>query len=86
MSYQLPPDLDQRVKAIMSQGGYRIEDDVLRHAMDALDQLEQEKLVRWHNRNETAVRQSSEGLSKPLDDDAVLVRLRQRLAQEGIID
>lgn len=69
----------------MSDGRYQSEDDVLREAMDALDQLEQDKLIRWDERNRLAIRQSQNGLSKPLDDEAVLDRLRERLAKEGIV-
>jgi Arc/MetJ-type ribon-helix-helix transcriptional regulator len=86
MSYQFPPDLEQRVRARMSDGRYGSEDDLLRQAMDALDQLEQDKITRWHERNQIALEQSRHGLSKPLDDQAVLARLRQRLAKEGIVD
>ena len=70
----------------MSDGRYQSADDVVREAMDALDQLEQDKLIRWDERNRIAIRQSQEGLSKPLDDEAVLGRLRERLAKEGIVD
>jgi Arc/MetJ-type ribon-helix-helix transcriptional regulator len=86
MNYQFPPDLEERLKARMSEGGYENEDDVLREAMDALEQLEQEKLIRWHERNRIAIQQSQQGLSKPLNEQAVLDRLRKRLAKEGIID
>ena len=86
MSYQFPPDIEERLKARMSDGGYQSEDDVLRKAMDALDQLEQDKLIRWEERNRTSMQQSQQGLSRPLDDEAVLGRLRERLAKEGIVD
>ena len=86
MSYEFPPDLEQRVRARMSDGRYGSEDDLLREAMDALDQLEQDKIVRWDERNTIAQEQSQQGLSKPLDDEAVLARLRERLAREGIVD
>ena len=36
MAYQFPPDIEQRVKAQLSSGDYRTEDDVLRDALDAL--------------------------------------------------
>ncbi len=45
MAYQLPPDLDERVKAEMSRRGLQSEDDVLREALDALNQLDQDKLA-----------------------------------------
>ena len=86
MNYQFPPDIEHRVRARMNDGRYQSEDDLLRDAMDALDRVEQDKLVRWHERNQIVARQSEEGLSKPLDDEAVLGRLRERLAREGIVD
>lgn len=85
MSYQFPPDIQQWVKARMSDGQYRSEDDLLRQAMEAFDQLEQDRLTRWEERNQIAMEQSRQGLSKPLDDEGVLGRLRERLAKEGII-
>ena len=86
MNYQFPPDIEERLKARMSDGRYQTEDEVLREAMDALDQLEQDKLTRWDERNRIAMQQSRQGLSRPLDDEAVLDRLRERLAREGIVD
>jgi Arc/MetJ-type ribon-helix-helix transcriptional regulator len=80
MAYQFPPDLDERVKAEMSRRGLQSEDDVLREALDALSQLDQDKLRRWHERNEIAIEQSRLGLSKPLDLDAILARVEERLA------
>ena len=85
MAIQLPPDIDQRVKACMTGGAYQNEEEVLRDAMDALERQQQEKLRTWHERNEIAIQQSRQGLSKPLDDEAVLARLRQRLEAEGIV-
>jgi Arc/MetJ-type ribon-helix-helix transcriptional regulator len=86
MSYQFPQDIEERVRARMSDGLYQTEDEVIREAMDALDQLEQDRLVRWEERNRIAIRQSQDGLSKPLDDKEVLARLRERLCKEGIVD
>ena len=86
MNYHFPPDIARRLQARMSDGRYQSEDDVLREAMDALDQVEQDKLLRWNERNQIAIQQSKKGLSKPLDDDAVLQRLRARLEKEGVID
>ena len=51
MENQLPIDVQQRIKAHMSQGSYANEGDVIRDAIDALEQLEEEKLVRWNERN-----------------------------------
>lgn len=85
VAYQFPPDVDRFVKERIASGNYASEDDVLRDAMTALEQIEQDRLARWDERNRLAVEQSKLGLSKPLDDERVLTRLRERLAQEGII-
>jgi len=81
MAYEFPPDLDERVKAEMEKRGLPTEDDVLREAMNALDQLEQDKVRRWNERNEIAIEQSRERRSKPLDLDAMLGRVEQRIAE-----
>jgi hypothetical protein len=43
----------------------------------------QEKLKRFHELNQTAIDQSSRGLSKPLDLKSMLERIEQRVAREG---
>ena len=83
MPYQFPPDLEQRVKARMVSRGFPSEDDVLREAMDALDQLEEDKSHRWHERNQIAIEQSRRGLSKPLDLEAILDRVELRVAKHS---
>ncbi len=77
-------DLRERVKAIMTDGNYDNEEELFRDALDALDQIDQEKLGRWHEGNRVAIEQSRMGQSKPLDDKGILNRLRQRLKKEGI--
>lgn len=86
MIYELPDDLRKRIEARLADGEYHSQDDVLRSALDALDQVEQDKLTRWKERNCLAMKQSSRGESKPLDDAKVLQRLRERLAKEGVFD
>jgi Arc/MetJ-type ribon-helix-helix transcriptional regulator len=86
MQYHFPSDIQDRLQNRLRDGVYSSEDDVIRDAMDALDQMEQEKLLRWHERNRLAMEQSKQGLSKPLDDNEVLTRLRVRLAREGMFD
>jgi Arc/MetJ-type ribon-helix-helix transcriptional regulator len=83
MPYQFPHDIEQRVKARMNEGGHQSEDDVLREAMDALDELERAKLQRWNERNQIAIEQSRQGLSKPLDVEAVLNRVEERFARHS---
>jgi Arc/MetJ-type ribon-helix-helix transcriptional regulator len=80
MAYRFPPDLEERVKAEMSRRGLPSEDDVLRKAMDALEQLERDKLQRWHKRNQIAIEESRLDLSKPLDLKSILGRLEDRVA------
>ena len=63
----------------MTRRGLQNEDDVLREALDALHQLDQDKLRRWHEGNELAIEQSRRGLSKPLDLESVLARVEERL-------
>jgi Arc/MetJ-type ribon-helix-helix transcriptional regulator len=86
MSHQLSSDLDHRVQDYLAKGEFQSVDEVLHSALDALDEQQKEKLRRWNEGNQTAMEQSRQGLSKPLDDHAVLNRLRTRLAKEGITD
>jgi Arc/MetJ-type ribon-helix-helix transcriptional regulator len=81
MTYQFPPDIEQRVQARMSVCGHESADDVLREAMDALETLEQSKLRRWNERNQIAIEQSRQGLSKPLDLESLLERVERRFAK-----
>lgn len=83
MPYQFPPDIDERVKARMTKGGHQSQDEVLRAAMDALDELEQAKLRRWNERNQLAIEQSRQGLSKPLDLEGLLNRVEERFARHS---
>jgi Arc/MetJ-type ribon-helix-helix transcriptional regulator len=86
MSYQLPSDISDRLQACIATGVYRSEDEVLRDALDALEQRHEKKLRLWQDGNAIALEQSRQGLSRPLDDRAVLARLRDRLAAEGITE
>jgi hypothetical protein len=47
---------------------------------------DEDKLRRFSERNEQAVDESKQGLSRPLDDEQMLARLRRRLAAKGIVD
>lgn len=80
MPYEFPPDLEHRVKAQMVLFGLTSEDAVLRAAMDALEQLENEKLRRWNDTNSTAIQQSCGGESQPLDLDQLLDRIEYRVS------
>lgn len=80
MSNEISNDLEQRIRLRLENGRYQTQDELLRDALDALDQLEQEKLQRWHEGNRIAIEESRLGLSKPLDVDEVMARLRERLS------
>jgi Arc/MetJ-type ribon-helix-helix transcriptional regulator len=78
MHYEFPPDLRQRVLARLADGSYQKEDELLRDAMNALDELDREKLRLFHARNLVAAEQSRLGLSTPLDLDAMLSRIEDQ--------
>jgi Arc/MetJ-type ribon-helix-helix transcriptional regulator len=83
MHYQFPPDLHDRVQARLADGSYQSEDDLLRDAMNALEDLDREKLRLFQEGNRVALEQSRLGLSKPLDLNAMLQRVEARVAAEG---
>jgi Arc/MetJ-type ribon-helix-helix transcriptional regulator len=80
MNLQLPPDINVRVQAYLGRGAFSSEEEVLRTALDALEERDEEKLRRWHEGNRIAMEQSRLGLSKPLDVEALLERVEQRVA------
>jgi Arc/MetJ-type ribon-helix-helix transcriptional regulator len=86
MTHQFPPDVAKLVKDRMASGAYASEDEILRDALGALEQVELDTIKRWQERSRLSAEQSQQGLSKPLDDTRVLARLRERLANEGILD
>lgn len=85
MTYNMPDDLYARLQDHLAAGSYESESEVLHHAMDALEQVEQDRLLRWNERNRSATLESQQGLSRPLDQQAVFERLRARLAADGIL-
>jgi Arc/MetJ-type ribon-helix-helix transcriptional regulator len=86
MAYQFPPDVEKLVKDRMALGIYSSEDEILRDALGALEQVELDTIRRWEERRRLATDESNRGLSKPLDEAKVLARLRERLAKEGVLD
>jgi Arc/MetJ-type ribon-helix-helix transcriptional regulator len=85
MPYELSEEIRCRVNARLKDGAFQDEDQVLREALDALDQMEADRITRWNERNLLATQQSEQGLSRPLDMERVLERVRKRLAEEGIV-
>jgi Arc/MetJ-type ribon-helix-helix transcriptional regulator len=80
MNLQLPPHISVRVQAYLGSGGYENEEDVLRTVLDALEERDEDKLRRWHEGNRIAMEQSRQGLSKPLDLEALLERVEQQVS------
>jgi Arc/MetJ-type ribon-helix-helix transcriptional regulator len=83
MHYQFPADLQQLVDEHLVTGTYKSTDDLLRDAINALDELDREKLRLFQEGNRIAEEQSRLGLSKPLDLAALMERVEQRVAAEG---
>jgi Arc/MetJ-type ribon-helix-helix transcriptional regulator len=81
--YQMPPDIQQWVDAHLNAGAYKSTDEVFRDAMNALDELDREKLRLFEVGNRIAEEQSRLGLSKPLNLAAVLERVEQRVTSRG---
>jgi len=86
MQYDVPLDIQQWVDARFATGVYQSPDDVLRDAMKALDELDREKLRLFQEGNRIAMEQSRLGLSRPLDLDAILKRVEERVSayQNGL--
>ncbi|QDU77145.1 hypothetical protein Pan97_42070 [Bremerella volcania] len=68
MNQQIPPDIQERIAARIAKGQFSSEVDVLRRAMDALDQLEEEKLRQWHERHQRAIEEAECGEARPIDE------------------
>jgi Arc/MetJ-type ribon-helix-helix transcriptional regulator len=85
MSHVIPTNIQQRIEALMVSGEYDNEDILLEQAIDALTwrRREEEKLRRWNEQNRQATDESQQGLSKPLDLEAVINRVETRVAEDG---
>jgi Arc/MetJ-type ribon-helix-helix transcriptional regulator len=86
MSFDIPSDYAAIIEQAVASGAYPSQESALRHALElfAAEQIRGEgaKLNQWHLRNNESVSQSQEGLSKPLDESAVVGRLNARLAEQ----
>ncbi len=85
MSHQLPPDLEQRIKAQIETGEFESEEDVLREALDTL-----EKRQRGLNELRQMVREADDDIAAgrvgPFDAKETKRAVRERLSQHGITD
>jgi Arc/MetJ-type ribon-helix-helix transcriptional regulator len=86
VAYQVPDDVEHLIKQRTALGAYSSEYDVQRDPFESLERPEQERSARWDKQNHLTIKQSSQGLSRPLDDQQVVARLRARLTKEGILE
>ncbi len=84
MTIDIPSDYEDILRQAVASGAYANPEAALRHALElfAAEQVsgEQPKRDRWNERNRLSIEQSSQGLSKPLNDETVVDRLQARLA------
>ncbi len=85
MSYQFPSDIQARLDAFLQAGGFQSEDDVIRHAIAALVQIESDKRKRWNERNQMAEDDFANGRMEPLDREQFWQEMREQLMREGAI-
>ncbi len=83
MSYQLPADLEQRVRAQIESGQFETEDDVLREVIDTL-----EKRQRGLRALRDMVREADEDIAAgrvgPFNADETKSAVKRRLQTHGI--
>ncbi|REK11918.1 MAG: hypothetical protein DWQ37_12915 [Planctomycetota bacterium] len=88
MADQFPPDVEERIKAQLATGQYASEADVIRDALQALEDYRryQRELSDLKAKLRQAEEESRQGQSAPFDAEATKRAVRQRLAQQGITD
>ncbi|NUQ63719.1 MAG: type II toxin-antitoxin system ParD family antitoxin [Pirellulales bacterium] len=85
MSYQFPPDIQQRVRAQMESGQFETEDDVLREAIDTLERR-QRGLQELRDMVREADDDIAAGRVGAFDPDRTKSAVRKRLEAHGIRD
>jgi putative addiction module CopG family antidote len=85
MPYQLPADIERRVRAQIESGQFAAEDDVLREAMDALEKR-QRGLQTLRNMVREADEDIAAGRVGPFNADETKAAVQQRLDAYGIHD
>jgi Arc/MetJ-type ribon-helix-helix transcriptional regulator len=90
VNIDLPSEYEAILLQAVASGAFSNPQEALRHAIELLDAERtqaysvndnEKRLERWNERNNTAIEQSKQGLSKPLDDDAVMSRLNSRISE-----
>ncbi len=85
MSHELPPDLEERIKAQIETGQFETEEDVLREALDTLEKR-QRGLEEVRQMAREADDDIAAGRVGPFDAEETKRAVRQRLSQHGITD
>ena len=85
MPYVIPASIQQQIETLVANGEYENEEIVLQKAIDALiwRQREEQKIRQWNKRNRRSIEESRQGLSNPLDLDALLSRVEKRVTEDG---
>ena len=85
MSLELPPDLEDRIKAQIESGQFETEEDVLREALDTL-----EKRQRGLREVRQMIREADDDIAAgrvaQFDAEDTKRAVRERLRQHGITD
>ena len=83
MSYQFPPDLEQRIQAQIATGEFSTEEDVIREALDTLEKR-QCGLKELRQMVKEADDDIAAGRVGPFDAEETKRAVRNRLSQRGI--
>lgn len=85
MSYALPADLYERIRAQLATGDFATEEQVLREAIDALERR-QRSLARLRQMVAEAEADVAAGRVGPFDREELKREVRAELAARGIVD
>ena len=85
MSIDLPPDLEQRIRAQIVSGDFQSEQDVLREALNTLEKRQQ-GLGELRQMVDEAEEDIAAGRVGPFDTEATKQVVRERLRDHGVSD
>ena len=83
MSIDIPSDYEDILHQAVASGAFATHEEALIHALKlfrAAQLEEKQKRERWDQRNAATLDQSNKGLATPLDRQAVIDRLQERLS------
>ena len=85
MSIDLPPDLEERIRAQIVSGEFQSEQDVVREALNTLERRQQ-GLVELRHMIEEAEEDIAAGRVGPFDTASTKHAVRERLRDHGVSD